>query len=358
VRRLLRALQVEVTSRCTRRCALCPRTALADRWLDGDLPEDLWQRLEPDLSLAEHVHLQGWGEPLMHPGLPRMIRAAKDAGCTVGITTNGDLLEANASWLPRSGLDLVTLSVAGGPETHARLKGGSDLPRMLATAVGLFRKRSPRVQLSYLLTRDNARELPSLVERAAAAGIREVFAIHLDCTPDLRTLERAAFAGDELAPDVAPHLAAAEAAARRHRVRFRGPAQRAEELLVCALDPSRFAFVSWDGRVGPCVNLQLPIAGEIPRAQPGGLRTVEAVCYGRLQQASLAQLIAGTARQGFAAAFERRLAAEQAFAAALPTGLGVEALRQLELADARRQEALAACPLPDACAGCHKARGW
>ena len=65
-KRALFAIQVEVTSRCTRSCAVCPRSAFADSWLEGDLSAGLWQRLRPDLRLARHVHLQGWGEPLLH----------------------------------------------------------------------------------------------------------------------------------------------------------------------------------------------------------------------------------------------------------------------------------------------------
>ena len=61
-KRPLRALQVEVTSRCTRRCAICPRSVLSDTWCEGDLEDAVWKRLEPDLTLAKHVHLQGWGE--------------------------------------------------------------------------------------------------------------------------------------------------------------------------------------------------------------------------------------------------------------------------------------------------------
>jgi len=71
-RRLLQALQVEVTSRCTRRCSVCPRSALAGRWLDGDLSEEHWDSIRSDLSLVEHLHLQGWGEPLLHPRLESM----------------------------------------------------------------------------------------------------------------------------------------------------------------------------------------------------------------------------------------------------------------------------------------------
>ena len=100
--RPLRALQVEVTSRCSRRCLVCPRSGLAGQWRDGDLGSDTWRRLVPDLALWKHVHLQGWGEPLLHNGLHSMVRDAHAAGCRVGITTNGDLLAADCWFRDRS----------------------------------------------------------------------------------------------------------------------------------------------------------------------------------------------------------------------------------------------------------------
>ena len=160
-RRPLIALQVEVSSRCTRACGVCPRSALGPLWLDGDLEHTLWERLRGDLALAEHVHLQGWGEPLLHPDLPGMVAAAKAAGCTVGVTTNGDLLSEALTWIAEAQVDLVTVSVAGRDSTHARLRDGSRLGEILDAARELVRARRRRrthVKLSYLLT---ARTRPS-----------------------------------------------------------------------------------------------------------------------------------------------------------------------------------------------------
>ena len=361
-RRQLRALQVEVTSRCTRCCALCPRDALGDRWRDGDLPDDVWSRLEPDLSLASHVHLQGWGEPLLHPGLRRMARAAKRAGCTVGITTNGDLLEQAGGWIAAERIDVVTLSVAGEPATHGRLRGGSDLERVLAAAETLARllHRGARLQLSYLATRENIDELPALVERAARRGVKEVFVSHLDCTPTAELRDLALFSAAGLSPGATQALAATTELARRRRLLLRlpHPLEGPRDLLTCALDPTRLAFVGFDGRVGPCVNLLLPIRGAIPRAGLRGALAVEPVSYGVLPASSLQELLAGEARLRFIAPFVRRLEAERRFVDSLPTGLGAEALRELELADRQRDGALAASPFPAACDGCHKAGGW
>ena len=88
--RPLRALQVEVTSRCTRRCAVCPRSALTDRWLERDLSADTWQAVVPALGRFEHVHLQGWGEPLLHRHLRSMAAdGSSPAARAVPVQRNG-----------------------------------------------------------------------------------------------------------------------------------------------------------------------------------------------------------------------------------------------------------------------------
>jgi MoaA/NifB/PqqE/SkfB family radical SAM enzyme len=300
-RRRLTALQVEVTSRCTRHCRLCPRDVLAERWQEGDLGEETWSHLEPHLALAEHVHLQGWGEPLLHSELPYMVRTAKAAGCAVGVTTNGDLLETAIPWLVEAKVDLLTVSVAGNEEGNRVLRGGASLRQTLSAVSKLAKtrkKRCPRLQVSYLLTRENHAELPRVLELAAKTGVDEVFAIHLDCTPDTSLLEMAAFTEDGLRLDVAESLEAAQRIARRHGLQWRPPAMFSEEPLVCALDPQRFAYVRWDGNVGPCAYLMLPIAGRIPRATFQGRREVESPRYGNLTAASLPALLESDACRG------------------------------------------------------------
>ena len=362
-RRPLRALQVEVTSRCTRQCSICPRSALSEQWLQGDLSQQHWQRLEQDLTTTEHVHLQGWGEPLLYPELRRLVRAAKRKSCSVSITTNADLLTAACSWMVTEQVDWVTVSVAGDTQTHGLLRDASELGRVLEAAAEVARRArqsrsTTRVQLSYLLTRSNAAQLPALVLRAAAADIPEVFVTHVDCTPTPHLLAQAAFAAPDFESELVRYVSEAEALARRHRVRFRAPALQPQSLLTCALNPLRFAFVAWDGRVGPCVNLLLPVHGSLPRCTPDSSLSVAPLLYGHLDDHGLAELLDGATRGAFISPFQQRLQAERQFTSALQLSSGAEALRQLEKADRQRSLALDKAPFPQACQGCHKALGW
>lgn len=330
-------------------------------WRDGDLSNAAWRRLEPDLRLAQDVHLQGWGEPLLDAQLSERARAAHEAGCSVGLTTNALALTDAADWIAALPVDRVVVSVGANLELDGGRPSCALVPAARDGLIALARARHgrrPRLLVSVLLTYMSVPLLPGIVDEAAHAGADEVFLTHVDCTPGRNLLAQAVFSGGGLAADVAAQVEAAAVQARRFGIRFRPPAPRAEELLVCALDPREFAFVSWDGQVGPCVHLRLPIEGRIPRYDRAGKHEAEAVSWGRLPGESLADILQCAARQAFIAPFEARLRAERHFRSAGRAEWGVEALEDLERADQARERALAAAPFPPACRGCHKARGW
>jgi MoaA/NifB/PqqE/SkfB family radical SAM enzyme len=133
-RRPLTALQIVISGRCFRACAICPQAALANRWRGGDMDDAVWSAVEPALPLAEYVHLQGWGEPLLHPRWPEFAARARAARCRVGLTTNGDLLAGALPLLVEAGVQSVTVSVAGEAGGHAAQRGGSSIDDVLAAA--------------------------------------------------------------------------------------------------------------------------------------------------------------------------------------------------------------------------------
>jgi MoaA/NifB/PqqE/SkfB family radical SAM enzyme len=297
---------------------------------------------------------------LLDDHLPRRVREARDAGCRVGLTTNGEQLGEAAGWIVSERVDRVTVSVAGCAQTHAALRDGSPLDQVWNSVQAVAERRRgkrPRLLACYLLTRDNGAELADAVRSAAAAGADEVFVTHLDCAPTRELAKLAAFEERGMLPDIAEAVKEAADLSRSQRVAFRSPATSPEELLVCALDPTRFIFVTWDGRVGPCVNLLLPVAGAIPRWNGKRMVTVEPVVYGDLSRSSLLGIVEGQARRRFTSAFETRLAAEERFQSGLG-GWGTTALERLDQADARRSAELARSPFPSACSGCPKASGW
>jgi MoaA/NifB/PqqE/SkfB family radical SAM enzyme len=362
--RPLRALQIEVTSRCTRHCSICPRTSLSENWQDGDLSESLWEVLEPDLGLAEHVHLQGWGEPLLNPNLPRWAARAREAGCSVGITTNGDLLAKNREWLLEGNVNLITFSAAGSGERHSTLRDGARLDRVLREAAELVSQAKKRklgivFKLSYLLTCSNAHELSEAVKMAAQAGFSEVFLTHLDCPTSRHQQEESAYQRQEMLFDAGPVLKEAAKIARRSKIAFREPTLSGEDVLACALNPINFTFVTWDGRVGPCVNLLLPVRGAIPRFSESDVTNVKPLAYGRLDEAPLSQILQSRERELFVTPLQKRLDAEDKFRQRMNMEIcELRILRGLEEAQSEREDVLRAYPLPEPCVACPKSSGW
>ena len=181
-------LQVEVTTRCDLPgCLMCPRRAWPERWLNHDLSWQNFERLIPALKLFTHVHLSGWGEPLLHPRLWDMAQAARSQGCTVSLTTNGMNLTEAMQVQVLEHLDMVAVSLDGArAETFERLRPGADFQRVTQQVAALCsRKRSlgrqrPEVVLLFMKMRPNVAELPDLLQLAAELGVDRVNATNLD----------------------------------------------------------------------------------------------------------------------------------------------------------------------------------
>jgi MoaA/NifB/PqqE/SkfB family radical SAM enzyme len=362
--RKLSALQVEVTSRCTRRCAICPRAVVGERWLDGDLSEAHWERLGPDLQSVEHIHLQGWGEPLLHPNLETMARDATAAGCSVGITTNGDLLGEAVEWIADGPVDVLAVSLAGGDEWNRRLRDGSRPDELFAAVEELVRARSrrkkPRIHVSFLIVRGNAGDLAGIVRAAAGAGADAIFVNHLDCVPSEKLRELAAYLGGGVPDSVRHGLVEAESVARNLGIDIRLPATEPQEMLTCALDPRVMASVRWDGVVAPCVQLNLPISGPTPRMAEDGFVEIPPYRYGHLNDATLSEILAGAAWRDFTAPLHRRRDADGRFRdrGLSVSGWGSVALAELDREYGELERNLEENPFPRPCRGCPKTEGW
>ncbi len=342
---------------------MCPQSALAERWLEGDLSNATWAHLQPDLALARHVHLQGWGEPLLHPEIERMAHDAENAGCRVGLTTNGDGLGEATPWVADGGLDVLAVSVAGDAEHNRRLRDGSSLDDVLAAVTDIARRRRrrrPRLHVSYLLTRTNVSDLPGVVRAAGVAGADTVLVNHLDCPPTPQLHSLAVWAGDGVDSEVLDVFDQSRREARRHRVDLQLPATAPEEMLTCDLDPRSIVSVRWDGRLAPCVMLNLPVEGPIPRVVDGEVIAIDCSATADLAEISLREYLESAGYRAFIEPLQRRVDADARYreCALGALGRGMAGLRDLDRAHDDLEAALAEHPFPRGCTGCPKSAGW
>jgi radical SAM protein with 4Fe4S-binding SPASM domain len=89
---------VEITNRCNLRCSFCPGTKRAARTMTL---EEFTICADALKGRAEYIYLHVMGEPLTHPELRGILKAAGERGFRVCVTTNGTLL-------PKRGDDLLS----------------------------------------------------------------------------------------------------------------------------------------------------------------------------------------------------------------------------------------------------------
>ena len=343
------AFQIEVTSRCNLKCVMCPVTVLAEHWPARDMTWETFERVAAAFERVRWVHLQGWGEPLLHRRLFDMIERAKSAGCKVGFTTHGTRLTARTgARLLELGLDLMAVSIAGAsPATHAAIRVGSDLAKLAENLKRFLRLRGergnplPKVEVFYLMTPANLAELPRAVELAAQLGADELVATNLDYVITSGLDELRAYSDSPPARDCREALEEARAAARKTGIAFRPYPLQFREMAVCDLNPLKILFVSGDGSVSPCVYTSLAGQSEMPRVFKGRPLEAPTVSFGNVNERPLMEIWESAPYREFRGRFARRVAG--AGLAMLGTAAGAAAVEEL--------------PAPQACRTCPKLFG-
>ncbi len=188
--RTIRFAQIEPVGQCNLRCRMCPIQFREDGPPYGPLafmPLETFRRLIEQMPALETLHLQGMGEPLMHPQFFDMVRYAAARGVRVSTNTNLTLLSARRARLCiESGLAELHASLDGATApTYERIRVRARFTRAKRHLEDLLRIRRevgadrPHVRLVMVVMRENLPELPALVELAHAAGVDSFFVQHL-----------------------------------------------------------------------------------------------------------------------------------------------------------------------------------
>ena len=121
------------------------------------------------------------GEPLMRPDLFELAHHAKSLGFYLALSTNGTLIdEALVAPIAAVGFDYLGISLDGLALTHdvfRRRQGAFDASLQ---ALRLCRDAGLKVGMRFTLARDNARDLPALLDLMAEEGIHKFYLSHLN----------------------------------------------------------------------------------------------------------------------------------------------------------------------------------
>jgi len=359
-------IQVEVTTSCQARCTFCPRTQLKDKWVSGHIAWEDFTGILPVVRWGSLVHLQGWGEPLLHPRLWDMAAAVRQKKGSVSLTTNGGLMDRAVSReLCRLGFTFVAISLAGdAADLHGLLRPGPALDRISSNIEYLsVLKGRPGIHIAVQMMKPNLERLPEVVELAARLGADRVIASNLDCITSPETDALRAF-GDARDPHAEEIVEAARRTGKERNIEVEiYPLHLQYNVPVCRADPLHTAVVTSAGEIAPCVYVQLPLLGDIPRIFHGKRETVRQFSYGKIS-GGFRQVMKDENSRDFLGAFERRVQAAvmgDAKKFALLAMPGLRSIREeaLRKADEPPQlegnSALPAAPGP--CRYCYKLYG-
>jgi radical SAM protein with 4Fe4S-binding SPASM domain len=162
----------ELTLACDQKCIHCGSRAGASRpgELDTDECLDLVRQLR-ELGVGE-VTLLG-GEAYLRNDFILVIRAIREAGMACSLTTGGrNLSPARIEAMVAAGVSSVNLSIDGMKAAHDHLRGvPGSWDRAFAAIAGL-RAAGAKVHVNTQINRLSMPDLPELLPRLHAAGIR------------------------------------------------------------------------------------------------------------------------------------------------------------------------------------------
>lgn len=182
-----------VNSRCNMRCQMCDvgqqnaksmfyKNLIGEPEQDnGDFPIERFESLMDEFkAFSPYVSITST-EPLLYAPLPRAIRAVKERGMDINVTSNGLLLGRRYEELVESGLDSLHLSIDGPAEIHERIRGVPGAFNTILEGLGKLVEcrranggRGPKIGVNTVVSNLNQGTLLRLMEMLPLDEINQV----------------------------------------------------------------------------------------------------------------------------------------------------------------------------------------
>jgi MoaA/NifB/PqqE/SkfB family radical SAM enzyme len=290
-------VQIEPVGKCNLRCRMCPVPYRGEQAAFMDF--DVFRGIVDGFPTLKELHLQGLGEPLMHPHFFEMVRYAAERGIRVSTNTNLTLLTPErARQCVSSGLHTVHASIDGAtPASYESIRLGASFHKVMRNLDRLeAAKREAGSEMPYcrivtVAMRRNLVELVDIVRLAHRHAVNKVFVQHLchdygeSTLPEVYEPMRAFIDSEELSglprTEVATAFADAREVATELGVELRLPSlaalypDDAEARRPRGCDwPVRGAYLSCRGDAMPCCMVSTPDRANLGNMAQGDVADV------------------------------------------------------------------------------------
>ncbi|MDC7225819.1 MAG: radical SAM protein [Spirochaetales bacterium] len=294
---VLKRIYIEATNKCNLNCKTCIRNVWGEDM--GLMDFSLFEKIVADAERLSEIHNEnydntlmdylnperikqrftfffgGWGEPLMHPDIIRMIKKVKKRGWRAELITSGTLLSEEMSRnLIDAGLDFIWVSLDGAtPESYKNVRLGNMLPGILENLKGLRKLKAfnlapgPQIGIAFVAMQNNINELPGLIDicrriDAKNLSVSNVLPFTEDLLPErLYKLSsgnwgkgdlRIDFPRMDATPEIADLVQKAASAGGWYSIAGNELDHR---IGVCPFIKKASLSIRWDGKISPCTPL-------------------------------------------------------------------------------------------------------
>ncbi len=167
--------------RCNLTCKHCYSIS-ADKDFAGELTTpEIFRVMDDLMGFGVPVLILSGGEPLLRPDLFDIARRAKALGFYVGLSSNGTLItEENIERIAEADFNYVGVSLDGIRATHDKFRRMDGAFEKSLAGIRLCRDRGMKVGVRFTMTRDNAHDLPGLLQLIEDEGIDRFYFSHLN----------------------------------------------------------------------------------------------------------------------------------------------------------------------------------
>lgn len=278
-------VQIEPVGQCNLRCTMCPIQFRQDGPPYGPpafMDFVTFKRLVDQFINLTELHLQGLGEPMMHPRFFDMVRYAADKGIKVTTNTNMTLLnKKRAEACVTCGLEELHVSIDGATaEMYERIRIRGHFDKVMRNLELLVEARErletgkPHLMMVMVLMKQNLHELPDLVRLGKKLQMEQIFVQHLShdfgeeslpkhYQPMRQFVEEQTLLTEDI-QRIEKYFSEAQAVAKELDIPLRLPRTRQRIYPIgtpgierCSW-PWTGAYISYDGLAMPCCMVATP----------------------------------------------------------------------------------------------------